>query len=330
MLRVETERGELRGGETLRARVFGEGPVEWKVYWWAKGEQPSTDHDLVIAKGRGAATPEGLPIEVELPSGAIPSHKGSVVRVIWRLDVWPEGRRVPAPGEPDEEVRVPFTVLAGPTPRRLDAWVEGWRRWQRGERREERVRRAILGMLGLAGAAVLAAVVLAAAFLPPLHAAGALALVGLTVLGAASATGAPLARWLRETRANFRMGVAPAPVAILGGTLDVQARVDANRAMAAGGCTWRLRCVEHAARRVDYTDRGSRRTRHEWRAHVAYEAHGALSGPPYRGRRFTIPIPADAPCTLTAAHRRILWEIEVRCGDDVVIEPIFVAPFAEA
>lgn len=330
MLRVELDRAEWRGGDTVRARIVGEGPVEWKLYRWCRGEQAATDDEEVVARGKGVATAEGLAVDVTLPVGAAPSHPGDHVRVTWRLDAWPEGRRVPAPGEPDEEVRTPLRVVAGPAPRKLDPWIAAWGRARASERRERGVAVGLLALLALAGLGVLGAMGVAAVTLPLLPALGLSALIGLVTLGGVVTLRERLPGALGAARSRARLHVAPAPVALLGGAADIVADTDTRRAMVGNGYTWTLRCVERAARRVTWVDRGTTRTRYDWSAKLVHEATGAVTGPPYGRRIFPVSIPREAPPTLIADYRRIAWEIELRCGDDVVIEPIFVAPFVEA
>jgi hypothetical protein len=318
-MRVALDDRAYAGGEAMRARVFGEGAFRWALTWRARGPQPATDTDTVVAEGRGVAVAAGTPIEARLPDGPAPSYTGTLVEVAWRLDVW-----AGAGGQP---VRTEILVVAGPAPRRLDPWIARWRGWKR--RRAGGMAAASLFFVGVGVAVVAAAGFLAvgAVFLPPVQAVAIFAFLALAGIGA-FATVRESGPWIVGiVRGRARMRVTPGPVALLGGEINVAVRTDARRAMAAGGLAWTLRCVERAATRSTWSDRGQTRERYEWAVRVVTEATGTLAGPPYGDRRFTVPIPREAPPTLIGEHREIRWEIEVRCGEDGVEEQVFVAPF---
>lgn len=318
-MHVELEDDGYVGGESVRALVTGTGAFRWALTWRASGGQPATDHTGAAAEGRGVATAMGAGIELRLPVGAAPSHPGALVAIAWRLDVWPEGHAQP--------VRTSLHVQPGPAPRRLDPWIRRWRAWKR--RRAGGMAAATLFVVGIAVACVAAAGVFAAGALslPPLQATAIFAVLALAGVGAVATAREVMPGFLRGTRARSRIRLMPGPVALLGGELDAAVRIDARRAMAAGGFDWTLRCVERAATRITWLDRGQTRERYDWAVRVVTESTGSLDGPPYGARRFTISVPRNAPPTFTGEYREIRWELEVQCGEDTVTELVFVAPF---
>jgi len=318
-MRVELDDRAYTGGEPVRARVFGEGAFRWALTWRARGPQPATDTDTVVAEGRGVAMAAGTAIEALLPDGPAPSYTGALVEVVWRLDVWSG-----AGGQP---VRTEVLVVAGPAPRRLGPWIARWRAWKR--RRAGGMAAASVFVIGLGVAVVVAAGFfgVGAFFLPPLQAAAIFVFLALAGVGAFATVREAGPGLLGIVRGRARLRVTPGPVALLGGELDVTVRADARRVMAAGGLSWTLRCVERAATRSTYSSGGQTRERYDWAVRVVTEATGTLAGPPYGERRFTVPIPREAPPTLTGGHREIRWEIVVRCDEDGVEEQVLVAPF---
>jgi hypothetical protein len=99
--------------------------------------------------------------------------------------------------------------------------------------------------------------------------------------------------------------------------------------MVSDGFSWRLRCLERAAARVLWLDRALERERDEWAVRVVAEVQGAVPEPPYGNRRLAIRVASDAPPTLTAERREILWELTVRCGEDQAEDLVYVAPYRE-
>lgn len=318
-MKVELAHDACAGGESVRARVTGTGAFRWTLTWRASGGQPAIDSSGTAAEGRGFATAGGTPIEVHVPVGAAPSHTGALVSIAWQLQVRPEGDEQP--------VRTSIHVEPGPAPRRLDPWIRRSRAWQR--RRDGGMAAATLFGLAIAIACVVAAAVFAVGSLSlsPLQAVATFAGLGLAGIGAVATAREVVPGFLRSARARSRIRLTPGPVALVGGELDANVHIDARHALAADGCDWSLRCVERAATRITWLDRGLTRERYEWAVRVVTESTGSFSGPPYDARRFTLSVPHDAPPTFVGEHRQIMWELELRCGEHAVTELVFVAPF---
>ncbi len=306
-------------GESVRARVVGEGPFRWRLGWRARGSQRKTDHREVVANGQGVATRSGTAVEATVPVGAPPSHVGIRVGVDWNFVIIPEGA--------DEGFDTDFQVRAGLAPPRLDPWITRWQRQERGLQRSRAWATALYVVVGL-GAFAAACLMAAGAFFQPLSMAiaiaGALALAGG---GAFMSWRESAPGFFADRRARAHLQVTPSPAGLLGGMLEVAVKADPRRVAVAGGLGWTLRYVERSATRIFWLDRGQTRERYEWASHVVVTHEGAIGVSHDGAHRVCVPILADAPPTLSCDHRTIHWQVDVRCGDDVVEAVFYVAPF---
>jgi hypothetical protein len=271
-------------GERLRVELPAE--TRWSLVWVARGPQRETDHEVVIAKGRGG-------VDCVVPVDAPPSYPGALVAVTWWL------RR-------EAEEPLPVRVTAGSGA--LNARVAAWERWERADARQGAFLGLTWGLYTLACLAIGLVLVLGAWLLPWLPALVVTGAMGLVVVGALASVRSALA----ERRGRGLLVVAPAGAGVPGEAVRFHLEIPPQVALA-GPLTWVLRCTERAAVRVPYTDRGQRRERLEWQERVVYTARGA-SGPPAPGQ-LSLPLPADAPPSLAAPLRLVMWELSVTCGE---------------
>jgi hypothetical protein len=307
-------------GEHVSACITGAGAFGWRMSWRARGGQRETDHVEVVAAGRGVATASGTPVDALVPVGAPPSYAGTLVEVRWILVVTPEGT--------ETGINTTFQVRAGPAPRRLGPWITAWKRQERAIERAYAGAVVFYVLIGIGVFVAACILAVGAVLFPPAQALLLLGMLALAGVGAAATLRESLPGWAADRRARAHLRVTPGPFGVPGGEIEVAIAVDRRRAAAAGGLSWTLRCIERTATCVTWNDRGRPSERYEWAVHTVLVREGELRGPPYGARRIEVPLPAEAPPTLACDHRTLSWQLDVRCGEDVVEAVFFVAPFA--
>lgn len=300
-VRPNEVRAEIHGERFRAERTGTQASSPWTLVWLARGPQASTDVRTAVAQG------DQWPVDIDLPPGP-PSFEGALVSVQWQLET--AGAVVPLHRPPS------------PVPRVVD--TQAWERWRRKRAVGFAAARVLVVGIAVGVVAVVGVLAVGAALLPLSQALLVWAVLALAAVGGVAALRTHgLAVWRPRSSA---IRICPG-FAVLGGQLCVDVSMNPRQAMAADGYTWRLRCVERAAKRIVTPDRGQERERDEWQVRVVRETQGAVVGPPYGESRFFAEVCADGPATLTAPRREYLWSVHVRCGEDETEELAYVAPF---